>query len=96
MPAALDRWGLQAPIRHKSHQAKSRANRGANIEARNAHKVEGIHPPKITRLQLAIANGHDKVVVLLTNHGGKKSFSKFTAVLALPLPCCFSFLTYYQ
>jgi len=26
MPAALDRWGLQAPIRHKSHRAKSRAN----------------------------------------------------------------------
>jgi hypothetical protein len=26
MPAALDRWGLQAPRRHKSHRAKSRAN----------------------------------------------------------------------
>ena len=24
MPAALDRWGLQAPIRHKSHRASGR------------------------------------------------------------------------
>jgi hypothetical protein len=27
MPATLDRWGLHAPIRPKSHRAKSRANR---------------------------------------------------------------------